>query len=86
MVHDPVVAHVVYNVVAAYVATPLVELRPDHRLLADLQLDGDDYGMGIVPEIQKLLKFTAPREEWERVVTIQDVLDIGQRHFKDGAH
>ena len=33
-------------------------IRPDHELVRDLQVDGDDYGMWLVPELKKRLGIT----------------------------
>ena len=55
-------------------------IRPEHRLVDDLEMDGDDYGMSFVPELKKRLGISPMRREWEEVVTVGDVLWIVDRH------
>jgi acyl carrier protein len=55
-------------------------IRLDHYLLDDLKVDGDDYAMSLVPAIQKSLGIKPTRREWEQVATVQQLLDLVERH------
>ncbi len=71
---------VVLEVVASYSAVPPGGVRPHHLLVADLHMDGDDYAMGVVPELERRLSFKARVAEWEQVYTVQDVLTLVKRY------
>ena len=60
---------------------PRGSIRPEHYLLDDLKVDGDDYAMSLVPEIKKNFGINPKREEWERVVTVQELFDLVERHL-----
>jgi len=74
---------VVREALASYLLVPPEALRSEQRLVADLHLDGDDYGMGVVREIQKRLGFKAPHREWEQVVTVGDLIAIARQHHRE---
>ena len=57
-------------------------LHLDHYLLHDLQVDGDDYAMSLVPEIERTLAIKPTRREWEQVTTVQQLLDLVDRHVR----
>lgn len=57
-------------------------IRAEHRLVADLKMDGDDFAMSFVRELQKELGFRARREEWEQVVTVADVLELVRQYVR----
>ena len=71
---------VVYRLLERWSPRRRDSIRADHRLLADLKWDGDDFGMSFVRELQKELGFRAHREEWERVVTVADVLKLVRQY------
>lgn len=57
------------------------EVTPDaiadgSRLRDDLHLDGDDYGLRIVPELERRLQFEAPLAAWNQVRTVGDMLRV----------
>jgi len=58
---------------------PAGGIRPDHDLVRDLQVDGDDYGMWLVPELKKRLGIKPTREEWE-IRTVAELLAVVDRH------
>jgi len=60
-------------------AVPPDGIRPDHELVRDLHIDGDDYGMWLVPELQKRLAIKPRRQEWE-IGTVAELLDVVDRH------
>ena len=47
--------------------------------MRDLQVDGDDYGMWLVPELKKRLGIKAQRQEWE-IRTVAELLEVVDRH------
>jgi acyl carrier protein len=55
-------------------------LRLGQRLATDLRLDGDDYGMWLVPEVQKRLSIRPSLSEWESVFTVGDLIAVVERH------
>jgi len=54
-------------------------IRPDHELVRDLQVDGDDYGMWLVPQLKKRLGIKPQRREWE-IRTVAELLAVVDRH------
>ncbi len=58
---------------------PAGGIRPDHDMVRDLQVDGDDYGMWLVPELKKRLGIKPTRQEWE-VRTVAELLAVVDRH------
>ena len=55
---------------------PAPSITDDSRLIEDLQLDSDDFGMTVVPELEKELGFEAPVAAWEEVRTVGDMLRV----------
>jgi hypothetical protein len=58
---------------------PQESIHPEHHLVHDLKVDGDDYAMSLVPEIKKRLGINPKRQEWE-VATVAELLDVVERH------
>jgi len=54
-------------------------IRRNHELVRDLQVDGDDYGMSLVPELKKRLGIKPQRREWE-IRTVAELLAVVDRH------
>jgi len=61
-------------------AVPPGGIRPEHRLVHDLKMDGDDYGMSLVPELEKQFGIRPSRQEWE-IATVGELLDVIDRHL-----
>ena len=59
---------------------PPESLRPEQRLARDLRLDGDDYGMWLVPELQKRLRIRPSISEWNSVSTVGELVALMERH------
>jgi hypothetical protein len=55
-------------------------IRPEHHMVHDLKVDGDDYGMSLVPEIKKRLGISPKRQEWE-VATVGELLALVEQHM-----
>jgi acyl carrier protein len=70
----------VFELLSQWCDVPAGGLQPSHRLVADLHIDGDDYGMSLVPAIKKRLGIQSSRQEWERVVTVADLLAVVHSH------
>ena len=47
--------------------------------MRDLQVDGDDYGMWLVPQLKKRLGIKPQRQEWE-IRTVAELLAVVDRH------
>ena len=60
-------------------AVPAGGIRPEHHLVRDLKITGDDYGMSLVPELKKRLGINPQRKEWE-VATVGELLEVIDRH------
>jgi len=58
----------------------LEQITPSSSLLEDLGLDGDDFSMWLVPEIEWQFQFRGSTSEWEQVRTVLDVVDMVDRH------
>ena len=59
---------------------PDVAIREEGRLVADLHLDGDDYGMHLVPALERALDIKPAIEEWESIITVGDLIRLASRH------
>lgn len=46
------------------------------RLDEDLQMDSDDFGLSFVPRLEKAIGVKRPIAEWNRVVTVGDVIRL----------
>jgi hypothetical protein len=69
----------VYDLLQRIAVVPPDGIRPNHELVRDLHVDGDDYGMWLVPELKKRLGIKPRRQEWE-IRTVADLLDVVHRH------
>jgi len=72
-------AELVLTLLKKWADVPPGGIRPEHRLVHDLKVDGDDYGMSLVPELKKRLGINPKRQEWE-VTTVGQLLDVVERH------
>jgi acyl carrier protein len=72
---------VVLSLLQKWGDVPTGSIRPEHRLLDDLHLDGDDYGMSLVPAIEKQLGIKPKMTEWENLVTVADLLAVVECHL-----
>ena len=54
-------------------------ILPNHELVRDLKVDGDDYGMWLVPQLNKRLGIKPQRREWE-IRTVAELLAVVDRH------
>ncbi len=71
---------IVLDLLSRWCDVPDGGLLTSHRLVADLHLDGDDYGMSLVPAIEKRLRIRPARREWETPVTVGDLLALVRSH------
>lgn len=77
---DDATRSVVLSLLAKWSRVPAGGVRPDHHLVRDLGMDGDDYGMSFVPELNRCLAIKPTRREWEHIATLADVLELVDRH------
>ena len=75
---------VVYELLQRIAVVPPDGIRPDHHLVRDLHVDGDDYGMWLVPELKKRLGIKPRRQEWE-IGTVAELLAVVDRHARSAA-
>ncbi len=74
----------VYELLQRIAVVPPDGIRPDHHLVRDLHVDGDDYGMWLVPELRKRLGIKPLRQEWE-IGTVAELLAVVDRHAQGTA-
>jgi acyl carrier protein len=70
----------IYAMIASWTRLPPAALKAGDRLLQDLRLDGDDYGMSLVPELERRFGIKPTIAEWESIHTVQDVVDLVRPH------
>ncbi|OUL34007.1 hypothetical protein [Nostoc sp. 106C] len=51
-------------------------------LIDDLKVDGDDFGMDFVLELQRKFQIKIPAKEWNEVFTVQDVVNLVKRFYQ----
>jgi hypothetical protein len=54
-------------------------IRAEHYLMDDLKVDGDDYAMSLVPEIERQFGISPKSQEWE-IATVGQLLEVIDRH------
>ena len=57
------------------------DIRPDHRLMRDLEMDEDDFSFVFVPRLEKTLGVKTSPADWETVSTIGDVVEVFQKRM-----
>ena len=55
------------------------DIRADHRLIGDLEMDEDDFSFVFVPRLEKMLGVKTSPAVWETVSTIGDVVEVFQK-------
>lgn len=58
---------------------PRRELKNKDRLIGDVWGSGDDAAYFVL-KLEKRLEITIPPDEWPKVRTLQDVIDLFKRH------
>lgn len=59
--------------------TPRREIKLTDRLVGDVWGSGDDASIFVL-KLEKRLGIIIPPEEWSRVRTVQEIIDIFERH------
>ncbi len=59
---------------------PLAPIRLTDALIRDAKIDGDDLTFDVLPELRERLGITVPNHAWERVYTVQDMIDVLKEH------
>lgn len=54
------------------------DIRPEHRLLEDIDMDGDDFSYLFVPALEKALAIKTKPSDWNGVRTVDDVVALLQ--------
>ena len=53
----------------------------EKHLHYELHLDGDDFGMSLVPALQKRFQIKPTRQEWGTVACGRDIVALIERHL-----
>jgi acyl carrier protein len=59
---------------------PGLRVDKNSTLLGDLKLLSDD-ATAIILQLERRFKIRAPRDEWSKVSTVQDVINVFERHI-----
>jgi acyl carrier protein len=72
----------VLSLLAEWSDSPPGGVQPQHRLVQDLRLDGDDFGTTVVRKLNQHFGIKPKRQEWETIVTVADLLALLDRHLE----
>ncbi|MBD2300628.1 hypothetical protein H6G80_05495 [Nostoc sp. FACHB-87] len=72
---------IVLELLEFFVCIPGTKPQLTDKLIHDLRADGDDF-MDFVLEIQKRLKIKVPVHEWDKVFSVQDVVNLITQFYK----
>ncbi len=70
------VQEVVLSKLAEILARPMDTIALDHSLDDDLHLDPDDFGLWLVPNVQKFLGVRVPNKEWRKISTVRQTCEL----------
>ena len=74
------VEEAVWETLEGILLTSRSKMRASDYLVRDIKIDSDDLSFIFVPEVEKKLKVKIPVEEWSRVYTVQDAIDLLKRY------
>lgn len=77
--HKEEVERVVFDSLEDILMIPQYRIQRTDLLLRDLKLDGDDFSFLFVPNLEKVLQVKTTQEEWDKVYTVQDAIDVFTR-------
>lgn len=80
MTNKEEIKEIVFQVISGYVAKN-IEIHTYQNLGDDLELLSDDQTF-MALDLERKLRVKIPRDEWKKVFTVQDVVDILIRHLK----
>lgn len=69
----------VVAVISEVVGKPIASINPTHSLIGELTADSLDTAE-LVIALEDEFDIIIPDEEWERVVTVQDAIDVVNRY------
>jgi acyl carrier protein len=72
----------VFSLLADWSDPPPGGVQPQHRLVQDLRMDGDDFGMTVVRRLNQHFGIKPKRQEWETIETVADLLTLLDRHVE----
>ena len=72
----------VYDLVERITLRRKTDIRDTDRLGEDLRMDPEDFSMSLVPRLEKALHLKPPIQQWERVRTVGDVIQLLERASK----
>ncbi len=70
------IENIVFEVLEDILKRPRDEIVLSHLLVNDLKIDSDDFSFLFVPKIEQLLKIQTSQNDWDRVFTVQDVINV----------
>ena len=70
----------IFAVLREYVR-PTIEITMDAELIQDLEIDSEDT-VFMADDLERQLKVRTPLDEWRRVWTVRDLIDLFKRHLK----
>ncbi len=76
---------VVIELLSRIAAKSPEKISLDDRLVDDLQIDGDDFGMWFVRAVRDGFHISPSLAEWEKVTRVRDVIALVERHQRLGA-
>jgi acyl carrier protein len=73
----------VLSAAAEHSRIPRDQMRPEHRLLEDVEMDGDEFSYLFVPALEKAMNIKTTPTDWRGVRTILDVVDMLQDKVRE---
>ena len=61
------------------------DMLPEHTLLGDIDMDGDDFTFEFVPTLEKALRIKTLQSDWDEVRTVRDAVVMLQRKVSEKA-
>ena len=80
MAERPDLDQIVYQLLTPWIDVPEGGIQPDHELIRDLHIYGDDFSMSFFVQLRRRLRTVGPLDEWNRVRTVRDVLALVHRY------
>ena len=75
--------HLVTSTAAKLSLMRQTDMRPEHTLLGDIGMDGDDFSYSFVPGLEKALGIRTSQSDWSGVLTIRDVVLMLQNKIQE---
>ncbi|WP_353928946.1 hypothetical protein WJM97_11450 [Okeanomitos corallinicola TIOX110] len=63
---------------------PSSNFKLTDRIIQDLKVASDDVSFILIPELENVFNLNIPYEEWEKVLTIQDTINLLTTYVGNG--